>query len=327
MPVVLKSGLIRLLPGSRGELPLRKLPFKGDYDKSKVPVRQVTFQDKPVDQAELQAKIAALKDNYDFLVVGAGLFGSTFARQAKKLKKKCLVIERKPEVGGMLACEKVGDITVHKYGMHLFKMRNEEYLPFMQEHANWISYGVQYVPEGGYNALIEKLLKGIPTITGISYQDLMKARPDLKGTVIYTGPIDEYFDYKHGRLKYNGMKNILVEREQELYQYTGVRYQKLGENEWCRMVEYKYFLNEKSDKTVVGREIVKERWEPGLIPYRLLDSRKNEQIAEIYRKVGAKEPNVVFAGRLGTCMYLDMCDTIATAVSLANDLVSKSKKN
>lgn len=326
MSVILDTGVFRLIPGDpEKDLPVRYLPFEGEYDKSKVPVRQIKFVDEPVDQEKLQSKIAALDDNYDFLVVGGGLFGCSFACQATKLGKKCLVIERKPQMGGVIACENVDGITVHKYGVHLFNMRNEDYLPFMRAHANWISYGPDYVPEGGYNALIDNLLEGVPTITGISYQDLMKARPDLKGQVIYTGSIDEYFDYKHGHLKYNGVKIILVERSQEWYQYKGLRYQRLSKDEWCRMVEYKYFLKEKSEKTVVGREIVVGRWEPGLVPYRLLNSRKNDQIAEIYREAGKKERNVVFAGRLGTCRYMDMSETIAMAVSLANNLAKKKK--
>lgn len=328
MSVVNDKGKVR--DGQDGErrIPIR-LPSEDEYSRAKVPVRQIVFEDEPVDQEELQSKIAALDDSYDYLVVGGGLFGCTFACQARILRKKCLVIERKPQMGGMIACENVGGITVNKYGVHLFIMRDENVESFVRKRANWIPYGPDFVPEGGYNVLINNLLKGIPTITGISYQDLMKARPDLKGKVIYTGPIDEYFGYNHGHLKYSAYKIIMVEREQTLYQYKGIRYQKLGEDEWCKVVEYKHLWDEKSNKTVVDREILMERWQPGIpgvIPYRLQETKKNEQIAEIYRKAGEQEPNVIFAGGLGTGRYMDMNDTIASAVHLANDLDKQETK-
>ena len=302
-----------------------KMPFAGEVNPAKVHKRRLKLPEEPVDKELLQSKIAALNNHYDFLVVGGGLFGSTFACRATQLKKSCLVIERQPQVGGLLASVNIGGVTVQKCGVHLFSTTKQNVMKFVQKYAEWKLYQSAGVPVGGYSTLIQNILEGIPVITGISYQNLIRERPDLTGKVIYTGPLDEYFHYKFGYLLSTGVKLTFEERDQEWYQYKAIRYEKDDTN-WTRVVEYKHFLNEKSSKTIVCRETVAEFCERGMMPYRVLDSKKNGPLVRMYREEAEKVPDIEFCGTHGTCKHMDMAETIAAALALADRLAKEPKK-
>lgn len=137
-------------------------------------------------------------DHFDYLIVGAGLFGSTFARLATDAGKKCLVIEARDHVGGNLYCEKIAGITVHKYGAHIFQTEEDDKVwDFVNRYAVWRKFGCGYVPLGGYNVLFENLLKGIPVRTVVTYADFIKDLPTVQ-TPSYTSLHVRWADWSYG---------------------------------------------------------------------------------------------------------------------------------
>lgn len=207
---------------------------------------------------------------------------------------------------------------MHMYGAHIFQTKEDAVLDFVNRYATWRTFGYGYVPEGGYNVLIENLLKGIPVRTGISYEDFIKDHPDSADTVIYTGPIDAFFDYFYGRLPYNCLDVQFQVIDQEHYQDKAFRLQS-RHPDWVQTVEFKYISGEVSDKTVVAWERIQETWEPNLLPCRpsRYDGRGNYKRYLQYVREAAKYPNIVFCGRLGRYMPYDMPETIAQAMKLA----------
>ncbi len=258
-------------------------------------------------------------DHYDYLIVGAGLFGSTFARLATDAGKKCLVIEERDHVGGNLYCEKIAGITVHMYGAHIFQTEEDKVWDFVNRYATWKKYGYGYIPEGGYNVLIENLLKDIPVRTGVSYAAFCKDCPDSADIVIYTGPIDAFFDCCHGRLGYSCLDIQIKEIDQEHYQDKAFCLQS-RHPAWVQTVEFKYISGEVSDKTVVSWERIQDEWDPNLLPCRpsRYDGNGNYKRYLQYVKEAAKKyPNIVFCGRLGRYMPYNMPETIVEAMKLA----------
>lgn len=381
------------------------------------------FLDKSVTLPQAKEIWESLNGHYDYLVVGSGLFGSVFAHEAKSRGKSCLVIDRRPHLGGNVYCEDVEGITVHKYGAHIFhtdrkdiwdyvnqfikflpyehkvtaKYKDEMFsLPFnmntfermwgitdpdaakakiagqcgeviepsnLEEQAvslvgrdvyeklikgytekQWgkkcselpasiikrlpvrFTYDERYfsdkyqgVPEGGYNALIEALLEGIPTVCGLSYQQLIQAFPDIADRVIYTGAIDEFFEYSLGRLEYRSLRfeeEVLDEPDfqgQAVVNYTD------EETPFTRIIEHKYFAGAGGEKTVVTHEYP-EAWIPGRAAYYPVNDERNQALYQRYRKLAEDCPDIVFGGRLGSYRYYDMDDAIADALELAREV-------
>ncbi len=358
---------------------------------------------------------------YDYLIVGAGLYGSVFAREATKAGKKCLVIDRRPHIGGNIYTEKVEGINVHKYGAHIFHTSDEQIwnyvngfarfnnyinspiarykdelynMPFnmntftklwrdvftpqqakarieeqrraenitepknLEEQAlslvgrdvyeklikgytekqwgrscdklpafiikrlplrwtfdnNYFNDRYQGIPEGGYTQMVEKLLEGVEVKLNTDYKEFVKANGKVAKTVVYTGAMDEYFDYSLGRLEYRTVRFETEVLECDNYQGNAVVNYTEREVPYTRIIEHKHFEFVNSDKTVISKEYPSE-WTPEQEPYYPVNDQKNTQLYQQYLQLAKKEKNVIFGGRLGNYTYYDMDKVIAKALS------------
>ena len=383
------------------------------------------------------------KKKYDYLIVGSGLFGATFAYKAKQAGKRCLVIDKRPHLGGNVYCENIEGINVHKYGAHIFHTNNKEVwnfvnsivefnrytnspianykgkqynLPFnmntfyqmwgvltpgeakakieeqkseavaamkaagvseprnLEEQAlmligkdiyealikgytekqwgrkctelpafiikrlpvrfvhdnNYFNDRYQGIPIGGYNKLIDGLLKGVECRTGIDFfKDSLDSKDScslknswhqLADKLVFTGALDEYFDYKLGRLDWR-----TVSFEQEIldtpnYQGNAVMNYTESEVPYTRIIEHKHFEmfgQEVYDcpKTVISREYSKE-YKPGMEPYYTVNDDQNNALADQYRALAAQEQNVIFGGRLAEYKYYDMAPIVEKVLNM-----------
>ena len=368
---------------------------------------------------------------YDFIIVGSGLYGATFAYRAKRLGKKCLVIEKRPHLGGNIYCENIDGINVHKYGAHIFHTNNKDVwdfvnsivefnrytncpianykgelynLPFnmntfsrlwgvktpaeaqakideqkaeavaalngrepanLEEQAlclvgkdifqklikeytekqwgrdckdlpafiirrlpvrlvydnNYFNDKYQGIPVGGYNKLIEGLLDGVECKTGVDffnseYRDWRKYAHKL----VYTGAVDEYFDYKLGKLDWRTVSFETRVEDTPNYQGNAVVNYTSHKEPYTRVIEHKHFEmfgQEVYDcpKTVVSEEYSTE-YREGLEPYYPVNDNRNNALAEEYRKLAENEENVVFGGRLGQYRYFDMAPIIEQVLNI-----------
>lgn len=364
--------------------------------------------------------------HYDYLIVGAGLFGSVFAHEMKKRGKGCYVIDKRDHTGGNIYTEKRIGISVHCYGAHIFHTSNKDIwdymgqfaefnhyinspvavyknelynLPFnmntfsklwniktpkeakekiaeqiaelsikepknLEEQAlslvggdvyeklvkgytekqwgrdcrelpaflirrlplrftydnNYFNDPYQGIPKDGYTGIVEKLLSGIPVETGISWQEFRKKRTDITyDKLLYTGMIDEYFDYRLGELEYRSLRFETTELpEEDNYQGNAVVNYTEREVPYTRIIEHKHFEFGKQPGTVITKEYPAE-WKRGDEPYYPVNDEKNGRLYEAYRKLAEREKNVLFGGRLGQYRYYDMDRTIEAALKMAED--------
>lgn len=365
--------------------------------------------------------------NYNYLIIGSGLYGATIAQQAKKAGKSMLVIDKRPNVGGNIYTEKVEGINVHKYGAHIFHTNNKEVwdyvtsfvdfnrftnspvanykgelysMPFnmytfnkmwgvvtpeeaaakieeqkkeitgepknLEEQAislvgrdiyeklvkgytekqwgrdckdlpafiikrlpvrltfdnNYFNALYQGIPIGGYTKLIEKMLEGIEVRLNVDYLENKEELDKLAEKVIYTGPIDAYFDYKLGTLEYRSVRfeNEILDKP-NFQGNAAVNYTD-RETPWTRIIEHKWFEFGKDEngndlpKTVISREYSSE-WKLGDEPYYPVNDAKNSTLYEQYKALAEAEDNVIFGGRLGEYKYYDMDKTIEVALAAA----------
>ena len=343
--------------------------------------------------------------DYDYLIVGSGLYGATFARLATDDGKKCLVIDRRSTIGGNVYTENVNGINVHKYGAHIFHTDDENVWKFAQRFAEFNRYtntvianykgeiyslpfnmytfnkmwGVitpeearakldeqimsligrdiyeklvkgytekqwgrsatelpgfiirrlpvrltynnnyfndkyQGIPIGGYTKWIENMLEGVEVRTGV---DFLKNREEYEGIadkIIYTGMIDEYYDYKLGNLEYRSLRfetEYIADRED--YQGNAVVNYTDAETPYTRILEHKHFEFGKGMGTVITREYPAD-WKVGDEPYYPLNNERNNKLYEDYCKLNEGN-KVFFGGRLGKYKYYDMDDTIAACMA------------
>ncbi|WP_294653053.1 UDP-galactopyranose mutase [uncultured Ruminococcus sp.] len=369
--------------------------------------------------------------NYNYLIVGSGLYGATIAQQAKKAGKSVLVIDKRPNVGGNIYTEKVEGINVHKYGAHIFHTNNKEVwdyvtsfvdfnrftnspvanykgelysMPFnmytfnkmwgvvtpeeaaakieeqkkeitgepknLEEQAislvgrdiyeklvkgytekqwgrdckdlpafiikrlpvrltfdnNYFNALYQGIPIGGYTKLIEKMLEGIEVRLNVDYLENKEELDKLAEKVIYTGPIDAYFDYKLGTLEYRSVRfeNEILDKP-NFQGNAAVNYTD-RETPWTRIIEHKWFEFGKDEngndlpKTVISREYSSE-WKLGDEPYYPVNDAKNSTLYEQYKALAEAEDNVIFGGRLGEYKYYDMDKTVEVALAMAKELL------
>lgn len=369
---------------------------------------------------------------YDYLIVGAGLFGSVFAYEAKKAGKKCLVIDKRSHVAGNIYTKEIEDINVHSYGAHIFHTDNEEVwnyinrfacfnrytnspvarfrdelynLPFnmntfnkmwgvttpdeagekiemqkkeagitnpanLEEQAislvgrdiyeklvkgytekqwgkkatelpafiirrlpvrfvydnNYFNDKYQGIPIGGYTQIVEKMLEGIEVRLGTDFFSDRDYYRQAADTIIYTGMIDEYYNYCFGELEYRSLKFETEVLDMENYQGNAVINYTEYEVPYTRIIEHKHFefmcRNGGSPKTVITKEYPKV-WRHGDEPYYPMNDDKNNELYRRYKALADKEDKVVFGGRLGMYKYYDMDDVIAEALRVCTDLVKK----
>lgn len=363
---------------------------------------------------------------YDYLIVGAGLFGAVFAHEAKKKGKKCLVIDKRAHLGGNVYCEKVEDINVHKYGAHIFhtndraiwdyvnsfvefnrytnspiaNYRDELYnLPFnmntfyqlwkvrtpeeakaiiagqvaevgtenpknLEEQAlslvGWDIYGklikgytekqwgrkatelpafiikrlplrftfdnnyfsdkYQGIPIGGYNKLIDGLLEGIETRLKV---DFFKDRSQLMSMVdrvVFTGKIDEFYGYCHGRLEYRSLDFKHEILDMANYQGNAVVNYTDSEIPYTRILEHKHFEFGTQKKTVITKEYPME-WCGDKEPYYPINDQRNNEIYSKYKAMSGQD-DIIFGGRLAEYKYYDMHQVIASALAKSKKIFS-----
>ena len=369
--------------------------------------------------------------HYDYLIVGSGLFGATFAYQAKKAGKSCLVIDQRPQLGGNVYCEDQAGIHVHTYGAHIFHTANKDVwdfvnglvpfnrytncpvanykgelynLPFnmntfyqmwgvhtpeeaqakideqraevaamlngrepanLEEQAlmlvgrdiyekliksytekqwgrpctelpafiirrlplrfiydnNYFNDPYQGIPIGGYNVLIERLLEGIETRVNCDFFAHREELEALADKIIYTGPIDAFYDYKFGKLQYRTVRFETEMLDTPNYQGNAVINYTDRETPYTRIIEHKHFESfgqavYDNPKTVISREYSTE-WQPGMEPYYPVNDDRNAALYAQYKELADKEAKVRFGGRLAEYKYYDMAPTIEQALRLA----------
>lgn len=377
-----------------------------------------------------------MDNKFDYIIVGAGLFGATFARLAADAGKKCLVVEKRGHVGGNIFCEEIEGINVHKYGAHIFHTSDKEVwdfvngivpfnrytnspvalapdgkmynLPFnmntfyelwgvktpaevvakldeqraeakrrmendgvreprnLEEQAllligpdiynllikeytekqwgrnctelpaeiirrlpvrltfdnNYFNDAYQGIPIGGYNKLIDGLLEGIEVRLNCDFIEHRDELCSLAEKVVYTGPIDAYFDYCFGRLHWRTVRFETEVLDTPNWQGNAVINYTSAEYPFTRIIEHKHFEmfgNAVYDnpRTVISREYSTE-WQPGMEPYYPVNNSENNVLYAKYKTLADAEANVIFGGRLAEYKYYDMAPVIRMAIDNFN---------
>ena len=361
--------------------------------------------------------------NYDYLIVGSGLYGSTFNYLARKAGKTTLVVEKRETIGGNLYCENIDGLFVHKYGPHIFHTDNKKVwdfvnslveftpyqnqpvsksgkklynLPFnmwtfhplwgtitpeeakekiesqkfkgtvtnLEEQAlslvgkdiykklikfytqkqwgrecpnlpsfiikrlptrfiydnNYFNDRYQGIPVGCYNAFIDKLLQDTKVITKVDYNKNRSDFETIADTIVYTGKIDEYFNYKYGKLEYRTVRWDNEILDVDNYQGNAVINYADKKVPYTRVIEHKHFepynkeIQERK-KTVISYEY-SEEWDDTKEGYYPINDEKNSKLYEKYKELADKEKSVIFGGRLAQYKYFDMKDIIEDVFKL-----------
>ena len=365
---------------------------------------------------------------YDYLVVGAGLYGAVFAQKAKEAGKTVLVIDKRPNIAGNVYTQEIEGIHVHIYGAHIFHTNNKtvwDYitrfaefnrftnspvanykgelysLPFnmytfnkmwgvvtpeeaaakieeqrkaagitepknLEEQAislvgtdiyeklikgytqkqwgrpctelpsfiikrlpvrltfdnNYFNALYQGIPVGGYTKMVANLLDGIEVKLGVDYFDNKAEYDAMADKVVYTGPIDAYFDYKLGTLEYRSVRFETEVLDMPNFQGNAAVNYTDSESPYTRIIEHKWFeFGKDADgndlpKTVISREYSSE-WKLGDEPYYPVNDEKNGALYAQYKELADKEEHIIFGGRLGEYKYYDMDAVIASALDMA----------
>ena len=358
---------------------------------------------------------------YDYLVVGAGLYGAVFAREAVNAGKSVLVVDKRAHIAGNVYTEEVEGINVHVYGAHIFHTNNKKVwdyvnrfgefnrftnspvanykgelysLPFnmytfnkmwgvvtpqeatarieaqkkaagitepknLEEQAislvgtdiyeklvkgytekqwgrdckdlpafiikrlpvrltfdnNYFNALYQGIPMGGYTKLVAAMLEGIEVRLNTDYLENKAELDDLAEKIVYTGPIDAYFDFCLGALEYRSVRFETEVLDIPNFQGNAAVNYTDRETPWTRIIEHKWFEFGDQPKTVISREYSSE-WKPGDEPYYPVNDEKNGKLYQQYKALAEKEEKVIFGGRLGEYKYYDMDAVIAAALEL-----------
>jgi UDP-galactopyranose mutase len=359
---------------------------------------------------------------YDYLVVGAGLFGAVFAQQCKAAGKSVLVIDKRPNIAGNVYTEQIEGINVHVYGAHIFHTNNKRVwdyvnrfaefnrftnapvanykgelysLPFnmytfnkmwgvvtpqeaqekicqqvaaagitepknLEEQAislvgtdiyeklvkgytekqwgrdckdlpafiikrlpvrltfdnNYFNALYQGIPMGGYTKMVANMLDGIEVRLNVDYLQHKVELDALADKVVYTGPVDAYFDYRLGTLQYRSVRFETEVLDMPNFQGNAAVNYTDRETPWTRIIEHKWFEFGTQPKTVISREYSSE-WSKGDEPYYPVNDQRNSELYQQYKALAEEEKNVIFGGRLGEYKYYDMDAVIASALQLA----------
>jgi UDP-galactopyranose mutase len=359
---------------------------------------------------------------YDYLVVGAGLFGATFAWHARQQGKKVLVIDKRSHAGGNVFCREVEGIQVHAYGAHIFhtndtpiwefvnrfarfnrytnapvaNYKGELYnLPFnmntfyqlwkvttpaaakaiiqqqieslqigepqnLEEQAlklvgtdiyeklikgytekqwgckatelpafiikrlpvrftfdnNYFNDRYQGIPEGGYNRIIFGLLEGIEVRLNTNYFSDRDAFNRMAQKVVYTGAMDQFYDYRFGELEYRSLRFEEEILPVENFQGNAVINYTEAEVPFTRIIEHKHFEFGTQPVTVITREYP-EAWRRGSEPYYPVNNELNNNRFKQYQTLAQQETGVLFGGRLAEYRYYDMHQVIGSAMVMA----------
>lgn len=380
--------------------------------------------------------------NYDHLIVGAGLFGATFAHHAHRKGKRCLVIDKRPHPGGNIYCEEIEGINVHKYGAHIFHTSDKEIwdfvnsivpfnrytncpvaqspdgrlfnLPFnmntfyqmwkvktpkealaklqeqrkeeiekmkaegiteprnLEEQAltligrdiyehlikgytekqwgrkcadlpafiirrlpvrmtfdnNYFNDSYQGIPIGGYNQLINGLLDGVEVKLNVNFFANRKHWESIADKIVYTGRIDEFYEYCFGKLDYRTVRFDTKVLDEPNHQGNAVINYTDMAVPYTRIIEHKHFemfgnTVYENPKTVISKEYSSE-WKEGMEPFYPVNDDHNQTIYARYKNLADKEPNVIFGGRLAEYKYYDMAPIIRKAIDVCANIISDS---
>ena len=370
---------------------------------------------------------------YDYLIVGAGIYGATFACMAHRQGKKCLIIDKRNHLGGNIYCENIEGINVHKYGAHVFHTSNKKVwdfansiveinrytnspianfkgkqynLPFnmntfyqmwgvltpaeaqakieeqrqealermkadgvteprnLEEQAqlligkdiyeilikgytekqwgrkcselpafiikrlpvrfvhdnNYFNDRFQGIPIGGYNKLIDGLLEGVEIKLNTDFFDNRQHWEQIADKILYTGKLDEYFDYRYGKLEYRTVRFEEEILDMPNYQGNAVMNFTDAEVPYTRIIEHKHFEMFGDDvykcpKTVISREYSSE-WKDGMEPYYSVNDEKNMSLYQRYKDLADQEPNLILGGHLAEYKYYDMAPIMEKVMGL-----------
>lgn len=367
----------------------------------------------------------------NYLIVGAGLYGATVARELTDAGYKVLVIDKRNHIAGNVYTKPVEGINVHIYGAHIFHTNNKAVWDYVQRFAtfnrftnspvanyhgelyslpfnmytfnkmwgvvtpeeaeakiaeqkaaagitepknleeqaislvgtdiyeklikgytqkqwgrpcdqlpafiikrlpvrltfdnNYFNALYQGIPVGGYTKMVENMLEGIEVKLSTDYFADREYWNGLAEKIIYTGPIDAYFDYCLGNLEYRSVRFETEVLDKPNFQGNAAVNYTDAETPWTRIIEHKWFEFGKDEngndlpKTVISREYSSE-WKPGDEPYYPVNDEKNSTLYEQYKELAEKEKNVTFGGRLGEYKYYDMDQVIAVALEKAKEL-------
>lgn len=356
---------------------------------------------------------------YDFLIVGAGLFGATFAYKAKQKGMRCLVIDKRNHAGGNVYCKNEHGINIHYYGAHIFHTNDKPIWDFVNKFANFNRYTnsplanykgelynlpfnmntfyklwnvttpreaqekineqikslnitnpknleeqalklvgtdiyeklikgytekqwgrkaselpafiikrlpvrfnydnnyfndlYQGIPIGGYNTIIEGLLDEIEVSLDTDYLINREYFDSLAETVIYTGSIDEYYNYRFGQLEYRSLRFEHEHLAVANYQGNAVVNYTEADVPYTRIIEHKHFEFGTQPTTIITREYPSE-WKPGMEQYYPVNNEVNNERYNRYQQLSLQESNVIFGGRLAEYKYYDMHQVIASAL-------------
>ena len=362
---------------------------------------------------------------YDYLIVGSGLFGSVFAFEMNKVGKKCLVIEKRPHLGGNVFCEKIDEIITHKYGPHIFHTNDENIwkyvnqfvdfnrftympianykgemynLPFnmntfykfwgisdpndikakinkevcslnikipknLEEQAislvgvsiyeklikgytekqwgrkaselpsfiikrlplrfifdnNYFDDKFQGIPIGGYNKIIEKLLKNIEVRKNVDFFKNKEYFKSISKKILYTGPLDEFFDFKFGPLEYRSLTFESSRKNVNNYQGNAVINYTDNLTKYTRIIEHKHFeFGDNLNHTIITKEYP-DKWNFGKEPYYPINDSINNNNFMKYKSISNTNSNILFGGRLAEYKYYDMHQIIGSALKKSKD--------
>lgn len=223
---------------------------------------------------------------YDYLVVGSGLYGAVFAHEAKAHGKSVLVIDKRPNIAGNVYTE-----------------------------------DIEGIPVGGYTKLVANLLDEIEIRLNVDYLINKSELDSIADKVIYTGPVDAYFNYSLGTLEYRSVRFETELLDIPNFQGNAAVNYTDPDTPWTRIIEHKWFeFGKDADgndlpKTVISREYSSE-WKPGDEPYYPVNDTKNSTLYEKYKTLADKEKKIIFGGRLGEYKYHDMDQVIAAALDM-----------
>lgn len=194
---------------------------------------------------------------------------------------------------------------------------------------NYFNDRYQGIPMGGYTPMIKKLLDDIDVMLDTDYFEYRKEHPDMFDKTIYTGMIDEYFDFCYGHLEYRTVRFETERLKEENYQGNAVVNYTEREVPYTRIIEHKHFEPEAEkenpkDFTIISKEYSAE-WKPGIEPYYPVNDAKNNELYEKYRLLAEKEEKTIFGGRLGQYKYYDMDKVIEEALHVAASELKKGE--
>ena len=374
-----------------------------------------------------------MDEQYDYLIVGAGIYGATFACMAHRLGKRCLVIDKRNHLGGNIYCENIEGINVHKYGAHIFHTSNKKVwdfvndivefnrytnspianykgkqynLPFnmntfyqmwgvltpaeaqakieeqrqealermkadgvteprnLEEQAqlligkdiyeilikgytekqwgrkccelpafiikrlpvrfvhdnNYFNDRFQGIPMGGFNKLIDGMLEGVEVKLNTDFFDNRQHWEEIADKILYTGKLDEYYDYRFGKLEYRTVRFEEEILDMPNYQGNAVMNFTDADVPYTRIIEHKHFEMFGDDvykcpKTVISREYSSE-WKEGMEPYYSVNDDKNMSLYQRYKDLADQEPNLIIGGHLAEYKYYDMAPIVEKVMGL-----------